>query len=194
MMNSRRICPADGSQYKDSAVGLVFMESAAGLAMKTSKVESAIPASAKERSESAGTGIEKPAGEIDQRRSFQTQLQVLLMNLLTVAIQEAKKNLAKIQTQRKNSAEAQSSSRHESAVKQLTIYERWMSTAELILNGINAQDGNNQWLRLSRANFQFKGTRFVLFWEIVQFTEEHCTEMERRQIGLDKRRTDLESI
>ncbi|KZV18587.1 hypothetical protein F511_41469 [Dorcoceras hygrometricum] len=41
MMNSRRICPADGSQYKDSAVGLVFMESAVGLAMETSKVESA---------------------------------------------------------------------------------------------------------------------------------------------------------
>ncbi|KZV41253.1 hypothetical protein F511_41757 [Dorcoceras hygrometricum] len=38
---------------------------------------------------------------------------------------------AKIQTQRKNSAEAQSSSRHESAAKQLTIYESWMSTAEL---------------------------------------------------------------
>ncbi|KZV54785.1 hypothetical protein F511_40421 [Dorcoceras hygrometricum] len=36
MMNSRRICPADGSQYKDSAVGLVFMESAAGLAMELS--------------------------------------------------------------------------------------------------------------------------------------------------------------
>ncbi|KZV18035.1 hypothetical protein F511_31090 [Dorcoceras hygrometricum] len=42
MMNSRRICPADGSQYKDSTVGLVFMESAAGLAMETSKVESAV--------------------------------------------------------------------------------------------------------------------------------------------------------
>ncbi|KZT75796.1 hypothetical protein F511_47178 [Dorcoceras hygrometricum] len=42
MMNSRRICPADGSQYKVSAVGLVFMESAAGLAMETSKVESAV--------------------------------------------------------------------------------------------------------------------------------------------------------
>ncbi|KZV38429.1 hypothetical protein F511_41314 [Dorcoceras hygrometricum] len=42
MMKSRRICPADGSQYRDSAVGLVFMESAAGLAMETSKVESAV--------------------------------------------------------------------------------------------------------------------------------------------------------
>ncbi|KZV51638.1 hypothetical protein F511_25011 [Dorcoceras hygrometricum] len=42
MMNSRRICPADGSQYKRSAVGLVFMESAAGLTMETSKVESAL--------------------------------------------------------------------------------------------------------------------------------------------------------
>ncbi|KZV27918.1 hypothetical protein F511_34552 [Dorcoceras hygrometricum] len=42
MMNSRRICPADGSKYKKSAVGLVFMESAAGLAMETSKVGSAV--------------------------------------------------------------------------------------------------------------------------------------------------------
>ncbi|KZV26253.1 hypothetical protein F511_19829 [Dorcoceras hygrometricum] len=42
MMNSRRICPADGSQYKQSAVGLVFMESAAGLSLETSKVESAV--------------------------------------------------------------------------------------------------------------------------------------------------------
>ncbi|KZV16228.1 hypothetical protein F511_11133 [Dorcoceras hygrometricum] len=42
MMNSRRICPADGSQYKVSAVGLVFIESAAGLAMETSEVESAV--------------------------------------------------------------------------------------------------------------------------------------------------------
>ncbi|KZV55329.1 hypothetical protein F511_44917 [Dorcoceras hygrometricum] len=40
MMNSRRICPADGSQYKQSADGLVFMESAAGLSLETSKVES----------------------------------------------------------------------------------------------------------------------------------------------------------
>ncbi|KZV50417.1 hypothetical protein F511_34596 [Dorcoceras hygrometricum] len=61
MMNSRRICPADGSQYKDSAVGLVFMESAAGLAMETSKVESAVRNQAKaklnqlEHNKSAGT-------------------------------------------------------------------------------------------------------------------------------------------
>ncbi|KZV28073.1 hypothetical protein F511_02159 [Dorcoceras hygrometricum] len=41
-MNSRRICPAVGSQYKDSAVGLVFMESAVELAMETSRVESAV--------------------------------------------------------------------------------------------------------------------------------------------------------
>ncbi|KZV34894.1 separase-like [Dorcoceras hygrometricum] len=41
---------------------------------------------------------------------------------------------------------------------------------------------------------QFKGTRFLLFWEIVQFTEEVCTEMERRQFGLDKRRTYLNSL
>ncbi|KZV25872.1 separase-like [Dorcoceras hygrometricum] len=41
----------------------------------------------------------------------------------------------------------------------------------------------------------FKGTRFVLFGEIVQFTEERCTDMERRRrISLDKRRRDLEFI
>ncbi|KZV46762.1 hypothetical protein F511_34236 [Dorcoceras hygrometricum] len=53
----------------------------------------------------------------------------------------------------KNSAEAQSSSRHESAAKQLMIYESWMSTAERNSNGKYAQDGKNQWLKLSRANF-----------------------------------------
>ncbi|KZV17495.1 hypothetical protein F511_10882 [Dorcoceras hygrometricum] len=47
MMNSRRFCPANGSQYKDSAVGLVFMESAAGLAMETAKIESAVRNQAK---------------------------------------------------------------------------------------------------------------------------------------------------
>ncbi|KZV14346.1 hypothetical protein F511_43354 [Dorcoceras hygrometricum] len=41
-MNSNRICPADGLQYKRSAVGLVVMESAVELAMETSKVESAV--------------------------------------------------------------------------------------------------------------------------------------------------------
>ncbi|KZV51419.1 hypothetical protein F511_41701 [Dorcoceras hygrometricum] len=39
-----------------------------------------------------------------------------------------------------------------SAAKQLTIYKSWMSTAERNSNGKNAQDGKNQWLRLSRAN------------------------------------------
>ncbi|KZV42810.1 hypothetical protein F511_25127 [Dorcoceras hygrometricum] len=61
MMNSRRICPTDGSQYKQSVVGLVFIESAAGLAMETSKVESAVRNQAKaklnqlEYSKPAGT-------------------------------------------------------------------------------------------------------------------------------------------
>ncbi|KZV56700.1 hypothetical protein F511_39957 [Dorcoceras hygrometricum] len=42
---------------------------------------------------------------------------------------------------------------------------------------------------------QLKGTRFVLFWEIVQLTEERFTGMERRRrISLDKRRRDLEFI
>ncbi|KZV46547.1 hypothetical protein F511_42488 [Dorcoceras hygrometricum] len=42
MIRSSYICPADGSQYYRSAVGLVFMEWAAGLAMETSKVGSAV--------------------------------------------------------------------------------------------------------------------------------------------------------
>ncbi|KZV17399.1 hypothetical protein F511_27922 [Dorcoceras hygrometricum] len=71
------------------------MESAAELAMETSKVESAVRnqaetklnqlehskpngtmTSAKERSESAGTGIEKSAWVIDRRRIFQVQVTV----------------------------------------------------------------------------------------------------------------------
>ncbi|KZV07139.1 hypothetical protein F511_45378 [Dorcoceras hygrometricum] len=47
MMNSRRICPVDGSQDKQSAVGLVFMESAAGLSLETFKVESVVRNQAK---------------------------------------------------------------------------------------------------------------------------------------------------
>ncbi|KZV20479.1 hypothetical protein F511_14461 [Dorcoceras hygrometricum] len=43
---------------------------------------------------------------------------------------------AKIQST-KNSAEAQSSSKNESAAKQLTIYKSWTSTAELNSNGEN---------------------------------------------------------
>ncbi|KZV48240.1 NB-ARC domain containing protein [Dorcoceras hygrometricum] len=62
MMNSRRICPGDGLQYKQSAVGLVFMESAAGLAMETSKVESAV----RNQAEAKLNQLEynKPAGTI----------------------------------------------------------------------------------------------------------------------------------
>ncbi|KZT76693.1 structural maintenance of chromosomes protein 2-1 [Dorcoceras hygrometricum] len=75
MMNSRRICPADGSQYKVSAVGLVFMESAAGLAMETSKVESAV----------------------------RNQAKAKLNQLEHIAIQEAKKS-RKMELERRRSA------------------------------------------------------------------------------------------
>ncbi|KZV42313.1 auxin efflux carrier component 3-like [Dorcoceras hygrometricum] len=50
----------------------------------------------------------------------------------------------------KNSAEAQSSSRHESAAKQLTIYESWMSTAERNSNGEN--DKTQSTLKMERIN------------------------------------------
>ncbi|KZV55698.1 glutamate receptor 2.7-like [Dorcoceras hygrometricum] len=127
MMNSRRICPADGSQYKHSAVGLVFMESAAGLAMETSKVESAVRNQADAKFEPAGAcrhGFPDARKEEVAKRGKHTQDPVVVT---------------------------------EPAAKQLTIYKSWMSTAELNSNGerqdaINAQDGKNQWLRLSRAN------------------------------------------
>ncbi|KZV51716.1 transcription factor IIIB 90 kDa subunit-like [Dorcoceras hygrometricum] len=124
MMNSRRICPADGSQYKDSAVGLVFMESAAGLVMETSKVESAVLAiqEAKksrklelERERSADE--EKPAVaqvHINQqlRRCARygiscddISLDVITISswLSAVAIQEAKKS-CKMELERERSA------------------------------------------------------------------------------------------
>ncbi|KZV25117.1 hypothetical protein F511_30231 [Dorcoceras hygrometricum] len=49
-ISSSYMCPADGSQYYRSAVGLVFMESAVELAMETSKVISAaLPVQARRR-------------------------------------------------------------------------------------------------------------------------------------------------
>ncbi|KZV19938.1 hypothetical protein F511_29117 [Dorcoceras hygrometricum] len=65
MMNSNRICPAVGSQYKHSAVGLVFMESAAGLSLETSKVESAV----RNQAEAKLNQLEhsKPAGTVNIR-------------------------------------------------------------------------------------------------------------------------------
>ncbi|KZV13819.1 hypothetical protein F511_44996 [Dorcoceras hygrometricum] len=50
----------------------------------------------------------------------------------------------------KNSAEAQSSSRHELAAKQLTIYESWMSTVERNSNGEN--DKTQSTLKMERIN------------------------------------------
>ncbi|KZV49184.1 hypothetical protein F511_41924 [Dorcoceras hygrometricum] len=73
MMNSRRICPAVGSQYNQSAVGLVFRESAAGLAMETSKVESAVRNKAKAKIEPAGAYSRKLQWIQSQRKDFQTQ-------------------------------------------------------------------------------------------------------------------------
>ncbi|KZV46627.1 hypothetical protein F511_02974 [Dorcoceras hygrometricum] len=61
-ISSSYICPAVGSQYKQSAVGLVFIEWAAGLAMETSKVESAV----RNQAEAKLNQLEhnKPAGTI----------------------------------------------------------------------------------------------------------------------------------
>ncbi|KZV17976.1 hypothetical protein F511_40774 [Dorcoceras hygrometricum] len=63
-ISSSYICPADGSQYKQSAVGLVFMESAAGLAMETSKVESAKSALMSSQSAVGNQQTKKAAGAL----------------------------------------------------------------------------------------------------------------------------------
>ncbi|KZV45284.1 hypothetical protein F511_06802 [Dorcoceras hygrometricum] len=67
---------------------------------------------------------------------------------------EALHSVARFQSQYlKISAEDEFSRSDKSAAKQLTIYESWMSTAELNSNGekrqdaINAQDGKNKWLK-----------------------------------------------
>ncbi|KZV37009.1 hypothetical protein F511_12921 [Dorcoceras hygrometricum] len=204
MMNSRRICPADGSQYKDSAVGLVFMESAAGLAMETSKVESAVrnQAEAKlnqlEHTDGLSPAVARYQQLDNQSQDTSRELQwiksqaSLLLYIQSTWYPYARKaKVAKLgnQTQAtahpvesfyepavamnpvasfaypvdmessrkkadvmesynpdarypvvvfEDSAEAQSSSRVESAAKQLTIYESWMSTAERNSNGKNA--------------------------------------------------------
>ncbi|KZV33579.1 isopentenyl transferase [Dorcoceras hygrometricum] len=152
MMNSRRICPADGSQYKDSAVVLVFMESAAGLAMETSKVESAV----RNQTEAKLNQLEHIARSSRELQWIQSQASLLLYIQSTWYPDARKAKVAKldnqtqatalsvesfyepavalyIQSQRsrrkipvavfEDSAEAQSSSRLEPAAKQLTIYE-----------------------------------------------------------------------
>ncbi|KZV41788.1 hypothetical protein F511_24312 [Dorcoceras hygrometricum] len=235
MMNSRRIFPADGSQYKDSAVGLVFMESASGLAMETSKVESVV----RNQAEAKLNQLEHNSADalcdeesdvvqevlssrkllftsrcyleiaiakrcrlhklIRQRFALALKIQQLMSNVEQEA-DNSKRNseesdvvlknqqMLDNQTQAtahpvvsynepavamqdeefsrkinpvegysalhiqspKNSAEAQSSSRHESAAKQLTIYESWMSTAERNSNGEN--DKTQSTLKMERIN------------------------------------------
>ncbi|KZV58611.1 hypothetical protein F511_11259 [Dorcoceras hygrometricum] len=95
MMNSRRICPADGSQHKQSAVGLVFMESAARLAMETSKVESSV----RNQVEAKLNQLEhsEPAGTMTPAASAKEQSEP------AVAIQEAKKS-RKMELERRRSA------------------------------------------------------------------------------------------
>ncbi|KZV44588.1 hypothetical protein F511_43601 [Dorcoceras hygrometricum] len=93
MMNSSRICPAVGSQYNDSAVGLVFMEWAAGLAMETSKVESAVR-----------NGGEAKLNQLEHDEPAETMNQLqALKSEVNVAIQEAKK-MRKLELERRSSA------------------------------------------------------------------------------------------
>ncbi|KZV40401.1 hypothetical protein F511_43958 [Dorcoceras hygrometricum] len=116
-------------------------ESADGLALMTSSVTSSYSAD----------GLREQSQDTSSRK-------LCVSSRYGIQSQESRCNV-ELQSRRKipvvvfeDSAEAQSSSRLESAAKQLTIYEIWMSTAERNSNGKNAQDGKNQWLRFSRAN------------------------------------------
>ncbi|KZV24607.1 hypothetical protein F511_06433 [Dorcoceras hygrometricum] len=93
----------------------------------------------------------------------------------------------------------------ETAVARSVVTKKRQQLSEQLLNNlleniqplqaINAQMEESMAEIKSCKLPEFKETRFALFWEIVQFTEERCTEMERRRrISLDKRRRDLEFI
>ncbi|KZV23379.1 nucleolin-like [Dorcoceras hygrometricum] len=75
-MNSRRICPADGSQYYRSAVGLVFIESAVELAMETSRVESVV----RNQAEAKLNQLEhdEPAETMNQLQALKSKVNQLL--------------------------------------------------------------------------------------------------------------------
>ncbi|KZV43442.1 hypothetical protein F511_28845 [Dorcoceras hygrometricum] len=91
----------------------------------------------------------------------------------------------------------------ETAVALSVVTKNRQQLSEQLLNNLLVYTQTKSTLKMEESMAEiksckfpeFKGTRFVLFWEIVQFTEERCTEMERRQrISLDKRRRDLEFI
>ncbi|KZV36097.1 hypothetical protein F511_31413, partial [Dorcoceras hygrometricum] len=90
------ICPADGSQYYRSAVGLVFMEWAAGLAMETSIVESAVRNQA--RAKLNQLEHDEPAETMTTSCSAKERSEP------AVAIQEAKNKLELDLDQRRKSA------------------------------------------------------------------------------------------
>ncbi|KZV54731.1 hypothetical protein F511_42083 [Dorcoceras hygrometricum] len=70
-ISSSCICPADGSQYYQSAVGLVFMESAVELAMETSRVKSVVCNQARAKLnqlEHAGSYSDQQEDSADEKR------------------------------------------------------------------------------------------------------------------------------
>ncbi|KZV42455.1 purine permease 7 [Dorcoceras hygrometricum] len=133
MMNSRRICPVDGSQYKDSAVGLVFMESAAELAMETSKVESAV----RNQAEAKLNQLEHNSADalcVEDPAVARYQLEAYVLYQLD---NQTKATAASSISSRRKTRRKEFSRSDKSAAKQLTIYESWMSTTELNSNGEN---------------------------------------------------------
>ncbi|KZV21971.1 hypothetical protein F511_17601 [Dorcoceras hygrometricum] len=123
-------------------------ESANGLALMTSSVTSSYSAD----------GLRRSVARISRRK--QQQHPVVSYNESAVATHPVVgKSSRELQypvarnpgAKNRRSSKAQQL-KNESAAKQLTIYESWMSTAERNSNGKNAQDGKNQWLRFSRAN------------------------------------------
>ncbi|KZV54740.1 ABC transporter C family member 10-like [Dorcoceras hygrometricum] len=138
MMNNRRICPADGSQYKQSAVGLMFMESAAGLAMETSKVESAV----RNQAEAKLNQLEHIARYDGSSR----ELQYYASNRKDPDARKADVakhcNQAQSIQSTKISAEDEFSRSDKPEAKQLTIYEETLLNGKkFVSNGINSNRG-----------------------------------------------------
>ncbi|KZV30514.1 hypothetical protein F511_26842 [Dorcoceras hygrometricum] len=89
MISSSYICSADGSHYKRSEVGLVFIVSAVELAMETSRVKSVV----RNQAEAKLNQLEhdEPAETMNQLQALKSkvnQLELILRSLLKRSIEE----------------------------------------------------------------------------------------------------------
>ncbi|KZV07018.1 ATP synthase D chain-related protein [Dorcoceras hygrometricum] len=135
----------------------------------------------------------QPAASTSKCNQQYIQMRATVDQLLICIQSQAEVPVAKIQTQKRNSCCAKCCDKQKTTAER-TAVEQFVGEYSAI------QTQSTLKMEESMAEIKscilpgIKGTRFVLFWEIVQFTEERCTYLERRQFGLDKRRRDLNSL